>query len=205
MPWPPEILTDIEHKLVRDGAALDPGLFSEALLYAYDVLDTYYFPIFVADAVSRNVTRDHCVLRVFVAFMLLWFGFALPLALILLNHQPRAHRAWSVLPQLVGWWNMAVGFGGCDLLLAAMRKYQSPIMKDQAAATPRRPRDKPQWSLRTKLDAWHRAWFSTRISVDMTATRMVRARSVRWFLGALFMTALSTAILCAVPGTHVFK
>ncbi|KAJ1734095.1 hypothetical protein LPJ61_001252 [Coemansia biformis] len=204
MPWPPEILTDIEQKLVRDGAALDPALFSEALLYAYDVLDTYYFPIFVADAVSRNVTRDHCVLRVFVAFLLLWFGFALPLALILLNEQPRARRAWSVVPQLIGWWNMAVGFGGCDPLLAALRKYQSPIMKDHAHM-PHRPRAKQAWSLRRRLDDWHRAWFSTRISVDMTATRMVRARSVRWFLGALVMTALSTAILCAAPGTRIYK
>ncbi|KAJ2782419.1 hypothetical protein H4R18_002289 [Coemansia javaensis] len=212
MPWPPEILTDIEQKLVRDGAALDHALFSEALLYAYDVLDTYYFPIFVADAVSRNVTRDHCVVRVFVAFALLWFGFALPVALILLNHSPRAERAWSLVPLLLGWWNMAVGFGGCDPLLAVMRKYQSPAVKDHQAPVPRSRQQRGQsassvsrgCSLRGRIDQWHRAWFSTRVSVDMTATRMVRARSIRWFLGALVMTAVSTAILCAVPGTHIY-
>ncbi|KAJ2077950.1 hypothetical protein H4R24_004813 [Coemansia sp. RSA 988] len=215
MPWPPEILTNIEQRLLHDGAALDHALFSEALLYAYDVLDTYYFPIFIADAVSRNVTRDHCVLRVFIAFVLLWFGFALPLALILLDHEPKAQRVWCIVPQLIGWWNMAVGFGGCDPLLAIMRKYQSPIMKDVGvlgaaasaangpSAGPKAPKQK--WSLRRKLDDWNRAWFSTRVSVDMTATRMVRARSIRWFIGALVMTAISTAILCAVPGTRIFK
>ncbi|PIA12958.1 hypothetical protein COEREDRAFT_83790 [Coemansia reversa NRRL 1564] len=215
MPWPPEILTNIEQRLLHDGAALDHALFSEALLYAYDVLDTYYFPIFIADAVSRNVTRDHCALRVFIAFAFLWFGFALPLALILLDHEPKAHRVWCIIPQLIGWWNMAVGFGGCDSLLAIMRKYQSPIMKDvgalgAATAAANGPSvgsktQKQKWSFRRKLDDWHRAWFSTRISVDMTATRMVRARSIRWFIGALVMTAISSAILCAVPGTRIFE
>ncbi|KAJ2158649.1 hypothetical protein GGF46_003613 [Coemansia sp. RSA 552] len=203
MPWPPEILTDIEQRLLRDGAALDSRLFSDALLYAYDVLDTYYFPIFIADAVSRNVTRDHCVLRVFVAFLLLWFGFALPLVLILLDHDPKAERVWSILPQLLGWWNIAVGFGGCDPLLAAMRKYQSPMMKEDVV--PKKPQPKEGWSMARKLDDWHRAWFSTRVSVDMTATRMVRARSIRWLIGAVVMTGISTAILCAVPGTHIYK
>ncbi|KAJ2301012.1 hypothetical protein IWW55_003828 [Coemansia sp. RSA 2706] len=204
MPWPPEILTNIEQRLLHDGAALDHSLFSEALLYAYDVLDTYYFPIFIADAVSRNVTRDHCVLRVFIAFLLLWFGFALPLALILLDHEPKAERIWSILPQLLGWWNMAVGFGGCDPLLAVMRKYQSPTMKD-VSMNPTAKKERPKWTLRGKLDDWHRAWFSTRVSVDMTATRMVRARSIRWFIGALVMTGISTAILCAVPGTRIYR
>ncbi|KAJ2337927.1 hypothetical protein IWW50_007141, partial [Coemansia erecta] len=178
-----------------------------ALLYAHDVLDTYYFPIFTADAVSRNVTRDHCVLRVFVAFLLLWFGFALPLALILLDHAPKPDRVWCVLPQLLGWWNMAVGFGGGDPLLAVMRKYQSPVMKDQSQGQGQGlpKKDRPKWTLRAKLDDWHRAWFSTRLSVDMTATRMVRARSIRWFIGALVMTAISTAILCAVPGTRIYR
>ncbi|KAJ2487447.1 Bud site selection protein, Revert to axial protein 1 [Coemansia sp. RSA 2050] len=195
MPWPPEILTDIEQRLLHDGSALDATLFSEALLYAYDVLDTYYFPIFIADAVSRNVTRDHCVLRVLVAFVFLWLGFALPLALILLDEEPKARRVWSVLPLLVGWWNVAVGFGGCDLLLAAVRKYQSPGVRDST---------KDGWSVKEQVGGWRRAWFSTRVSVDMTATRMVRARSVRWFIGALVMTALSTAVLCAVPGTKIY-
>ncbi|KAJ2776600.1 hypothetical protein GGI15_004798 [Coemansia interrupta] len=206
MPWPPEILTEIEQRLLHDGAALDAALFSEALLYAYDVLDTYYFPIFIADAVSRNVTRDHCILRVLFAFFFLWFGFALPLALILLDHQPKAQRVWTILPQFIGWWNMAVGFGGCDLLLAAMRKYQSPTMREPVAANAKRGsevvNEKQQgWGT---LGSWRRAWFSTRVSVDMTATRMVRARSIRWFIGALVMTAVSSAILCAVPGTTIF-
>ncbi|KAJ2162607.1 hypothetical protein GGH15_004650 [Coemansia sp. RSA 562] len=208
MPWPPEILTEIEQRLLHDGAALDSSLFSEALLYAYDVLDTYYFPIFIADAVSRNVTRDHCVLRVFIAFLLLWFGFALPLALILLDHQPKPDRVWCILPQLIGWWNMAVGFGGCDPLLAVMRKYQSPIMKDVGGGglVPAHTKNvRPKWTLKGKLDDWHRAWFSTRVSVDMTATRMVRARSIRWFIAALVMTGISTAILCAVPGTRIYR
>ncbi|KAJ2698433.1 Bud site selection protein, Revert to axial protein 1 [Coemansia sp. IMI 209128] len=195
MPWPPEILTDIEQRLLHDGSALDATLFSEALLYAYDVLDTYYFPIFIADAVSRNVTRDHCVLRVLVAFVFLWLGFALPLALILLDEEPKARRVWAVLPLLVGWWNVAVGFGGCDLLLAAVRKYQSPGVRDTS---------KDGWSVKEQVGGWRRAWFSTRVSVDMTATRMVRARSVRWFIGALVMTAISTAVLCAVPGTKIY-
>ncbi|KAJ2720471.1 hypothetical protein GGI07_004581 [Coemansia sp. Benny D115] len=215
MPWPPEILTEIEQRLLNDGAALDSSLFSDALLYAYDVLDTYYFPIFIADAVSRNVTREHCVLRVLFAFAMLWFGFALPLALILLDHEPKAQRAWSVLPQLIGWWNMAVGFGGCDLLLAAMRKYQSPTMKD-AQSGGGADGGKHQHSnghhqqasrgagIGSHVGGWRRAWFSTRISVDMTATRMVRARSIRWFIGALVMTAISTAILCAVPGARIY-
>ncbi|KAJ1818851.1 hypothetical protein LPJ56_003765 [Coemansia sp. RSA 2599] len=212
MPWPPEILTDIEQRLLHDGAALDSSLFSEAILYAYDVLDTYYFPIFIADAVSRNVTRDHCVLRVIFAFFFLWFGFALPLALILLDHQPKAQRIWMVLPQFIGWWNMAVGFGGSDLLLALMRKYQSPTMREPTASAGKSPGDASQhhhqqqaWgSLGSHVGGWRRAWFSTRVSVDMTATRMVRARSIRWFIGALFMTAISTAILCAVPGTSIY-
>ncbi|KAJ1720523.1 hypothetical protein LPJ53_004860 [Coemansia erecta] len=212
MPWPPEILTEIEQRLLHDGAALDAALFSEALLYAYDVLDTYYFPIFIADAVSRNVTRDHCILRVLFAFFFLWFGFALPLALILLDHQPKAQRVWTILPQFIGWWNMAVGFGGCDLLLAVMRKYQSPTMREPVAANAKRgsevvvtekQQQQHQQSWGT-LGSWRRAWFSTRISVDMTATRMVRARSIRWFIGALVMTAVSSAILCAVPGTTIF-
>ncbi|KAJ1864247.1 hypothetical protein LPJ73_000319, partial [Coemansia sp. RSA 2703] len=206
MPWPPEILTEIEQRLLNDGAALDASLFSEALLYAYDVLDTYYFPIFIADAVSRNVTRDHCILRVLFAFFFLWFGFALPLALILLDHQPKAQRVWTILPQFIGWWNMAVGFGGCDLLLAAMRNYQSPTMREPVAANVKRGSEivkerQQNWGT---LGSWRRAWFSTRISVDMTATRMVRARSIRWFIGALVMTAVSSAILCAVPGTTIF-
>ncbi|KAJ2450393.1 hypothetical protein EV183_004310 [Coemansia sp. RSA 2336] len=206
MPWPPEILTEIEQRLLHDGAALDHSLFSEALLYAYDVLDTYYFPIFIADAVSRNVTRDHCVLRVFIAFLLLWFGFALPLALVLLDHRPKAERVWCILPQILGWWNMAVGFGGCDLLLAAMRKYQSPTMDDMMSAiSGKKSRDRKRSSFKDKLDNWRRAWFSTRVSVDMTATRMVRARSIRWFIGALVMTGISTAILCAVPGTRIYR
>ncbi|KAI7832887.1 hypothetical protein BX661DRAFT_178728 [Kickxella alabastrina] len=214
MPWPPEILTDIEQRLLHDGAALDAALFSEALLYAYDVLDTYYFPIFIADAVSRNVTRDHCVLRVLFAFVFLWFGFALPLALILLDHVPKAQRAWSVLPLFIGWWNMAVGFGGCDLLLAAMRKYQSPTMRDTNTAASRKdadfglsksPQQQPFGSLSSQVGGWRRAWFSTRMSVDMTATRMVRARSIRWFIGALAMTAITAAILCAVPGTRIYR
>ncbi|KAJ2822977.1 Bud site selection protein, Revert to axial protein 1 [Coemansia furcata] len=196
MPWPPEILTDIEQRLLHDGSALEPTLFSEALLYAYDVLDTYYFPIFIADAVTRNVTRDHCVLRVLVAFVLLWLGFALPLALILLDEEPRARRVWALLPLFLGWWNVAVGFGGCDILLAAVRKYQSPGVRDSA-------KDKG-WSVRSQFGGWRRAWFSTRVSVDNTATRMVRARSIRWFIGALFMTAVSTAVLCAVPGTKIY-
>ncbi|KAJ1642747.1 hypothetical protein LPJ64_005436 [Coemansia asiatica] len=209
MPWPPEILTDIEQRLLHDGAALDSSLFSEAILYAYDVLDTYYFPIFIADAVSRNVTRDHCVLRVIFAFFFLWFGFALPLALILLDHQPKAQRIWMLLPQFIGWWNMAVGFGGSDLLLALMRKYQSPTMREQPSVTSVQQQQQQQqqqaWgSLGSHVGGWRRAWFSTRISVDMTATRMVRARSIRWFIGALFMTAISTAILCAVPGTSIY-
>ncbi|KAJ2402877.1 hypothetical protein GGI23_000385 [Coemansia sp. RSA 2559] len=213
MPWPPEILTEIEQRLLHDGAALDASLFSEALLYAYDVLDTYYFPIFIADAVSRNVTRDHCILRVMFAFILLWFGFALPLALILLDHEPKAQRAWSVLPLILGWWNMSVGFGGCDLLLAAMRKYQSPTMKDfigqptssKSASSPQQQQHQPAASLRKmSVGDWRRAWFSTRVSVDPTATRMVRARSIRWFIGAVAMTAISAAILCAVPGTHIY-
>ncbi|KAJ2334600.1 Bud site selection protein, Revert to axial protein 1 [Coemansia sp. RSA 2681] len=208
MPWPPEILTDIEQRLLHDGAALDPALFSEALLYAYDVLDTYYFPIFVADAVSRNVTRDHCVLRVLVAFICLWLGFALPLALILLDEEPKARRVWSVLPLFVGWWNVAVGFGGCDLLLAAVRKYQSPGVRDSAAVGVVQNNGggggEKQWSVKSQFGGWRRAWFSTRVSVDMTATRMVRARSIRWFIGALVMTALSTAVLCAVPGTKIY-
>ncbi|KAJ2674792.1 hypothetical protein GGH99_005955, partial [Coemansia sp. RSA 1285] len=179
-----------------------------ALLYAYDVLDTYYFPIFIADAVSRNVTRDHCILRVMFAFVLLWLGFALPLALILLDHEPKAQRAWSVIPQFVGWWNMAVGFGGCDLLLAAMRKYQSPTMKDfvvgqSSASKSAAPAAGPTKKV-VSVGDWRRAWFSTRISVDPTATRMVRARSIRWFIGAIAMTAISSAILCAVPGTHIY-
>ncbi|KAJ2685389.1 hypothetical protein GGH99_003780 [Coemansia sp. RSA 1285] len=208
MPWPPEILTEIEQRLLSDGAALDASLFSEALLYAYDVLDTYYFPIFIADAVSRNVTRDHCILRVMFAFVFLWFGFALPLALILLDHEPKAQRAWSVIPQFVGWWNMAVGFGGCDLLLAAMRKYQSPTMKDfvvgqSSASKSAAPAARPTKKV-VAVGDWRRAWFSTRISVDPTATRMVRARSIRWFIGAIAMTAISSAILCAVPGTHIY-
>ncbi|KAJ2740363.1 Bud site selection protein, Revert to axial protein 1 [Coemansia sp. BCRC 34301] len=203
MPWPPEILTDIEQRLLHDGAALDPTLFSEALLYAYDVLDTYYFPIFVADAVSRNVTRDHCVLRVLVAFVCLWLGFALPLALILLDEEPKARRVWSVLPLFVGWWNVAVGFGGCDLLLAAVRKYQSPGVRD-SSGVPNEEDKQVVWSVKSQFGGWRRAWFSTRVSVDMTATRMVRARSVRWFIGALVMTALSTAVLCAVPGTKIY-
>ncbi|KAJ2511198.1 hypothetical protein H4217_007500 [Coemansia sp. RSA 1939] len=208
MPWPPEILTEIEQRLLNDGAALDASLFSEALLYAYDVLDTYYFPIFIADAVSRNVTRDHCILRVMFAFVLLWLGFALPLALILLDHEPKAQRAWSVIPQFVGWWNMAVGFGGCDLLLAAMRKYQSPTMKDfvvgqSSASKSAAPAAGPTKKV-VSVGDWRRAWFSTRISVDPTATRMVRARSIRWFIGAIAMTAISSAILCAVPGTHIY-
>ncbi|KAJ1667611.1 hypothetical protein IW140_002190 [Coemansia sp. RSA 1813] len=204
MPWPPEILTEIEQRLLHDGAALDASLFSEALLYAYDVLDTYYFPIFIADAVSRNVTRDHCILRVLFAFLLLWFGFALPLALILLDHEPKAQRAWSVIPQFFGWWNMSVGFGGCDLLLAAMRRYQSPTMKD-FIGQPTKTAPQPAASLKKmSVGDWHRAWFSTRVSVDPTATRMVRARSIRWFIGAMAMTAISLAILCAVPGTHIY-
>ncbi|KAJ2016803.1 Bud site selection protein, Revert to axial protein 1 [Coemansia sp. S16] len=197
MPWPPEILTDIEQRLLHDGSALDATLFSEALLYAYDVLDTYYFPIFIADAVSRNVTRDHCVLRVLVAFVFLWLGFALPLALILLDEEPKARRVWAVLPLLLGWWNVAVGFGGCDLLLAAVRKYQSPGVRDSTQKS-------DGWSVKSQFGGWRRAWFSTRVSVDMTATRMVRARSIRWFIGALVMTAISTAILCAVPGTKIY-
>ncbi|KAJ1882594.1 hypothetical protein LPJ57_000803 [Coemansia sp. RSA 486] len=214
MPWPPEILTDIEQRLLHDGAALDSSLFSEAILYAYDVLDTYYFPIFIADAVSRNVTRDHCVLRVLFAFFFLWFGFALPLALILLDHQPKAQRVWMVLPQFIGWWNMAVGFGGSDLLLAVMRKYQSPTMKETPGSAAnnqsdpsnqQQQRQQQSWgTVGSHVGGWRRAWFSTRISVDMTATRMVRARSIRWFIGALFMTAISTAILCAVPGTSIY-
>lgn len=199
MPWPPEILTDIEQRLLHEGAALDPTLFSEALLYAYDVLDTYYFPIFIADAVSRNVTRDHCVLRVMLAFILLWFGFALPLALILLDSEPKAQRAWSVIPQVLGWWNMAVGFGGCDLLLALLRKYQSPSLKENNS------KNGSSSAVKSHMGGWRRAWFSTRVSVDMTATRMVRGRSVRWFIGALVMTAVSTAILCSVPGTIIYK
>ncbi|KAI9503445.1 Bud site selection protein, Revert to axial protein 1 [Coemansia spiralis] len=187
MPWPPEILTNIEQRLLHDGAALDPMLFSDALLYSYDVLDTYYFPIFVSDSVSRNTTRDHCILRVMLAFVLLWFAFALPLAMILLDSK-RAKRVWCVVPMLLGWWNMAVGFGGCDLLLAAMRKYQSPAMKDNEE----------------REGGWRRACFATRMSVDPTAARMVRARSIRWFIGAVVMTAMSTAILCAVPGTHIY-
>ncbi|KAJ2909849.1 hypothetical protein GGI21_001468, partial [Coemansia aciculifera] len=202
MPWPPEILTDIEQRLLHDGAALDPSLFSEALLYAYDVLDTYYFPIFIADAVSRNVTRDHCVLRVLLACICLWLGFALPLALILLDEEPKARRVWAVLPLFVGWWNVAVGFGGCDLLLAAVRKYQSPGVRDSAAPTDRNAAG--GWSVKSQFGGWRRAWFSTRVSVDMTATRMVRARSIRWFIAALVMTALSTAVLCAVPGTKIY-
>ncbi|KAJ2004413.1 Bud site selection protein, Revert to axial protein 1 [Coemansia thaxteri] len=201
MPWPPEILTDIEQCLLHDGAALDPSLFSEALLYAYDVLDTYYFPIFISDAVSRNVTRDHCVLRVLLASCLLWLGFALPLALILLDYEPKAQRIWAILPQFIGWWNMAVGFGGCDVLLALVRKYQSPGVRDTAESA---KVEKNAWSVKSQFGGWRRAWFSTRISVDMTATRMVRARSIRWFIGALFMTAISTAILCGVPGTRIY-
>ncbi|KAJ2558274.1 hypothetical protein EV175_000863 [Coemansia sp. RSA 1933] len=219
MPWPPEILTEIEQRLLHDGAALDASLFSEALLYAYDVLDTYYFPIFIADAVSRNVTRDHCILRVLFAFLLLWLGFALPLALILLDHYPKAQRAWSVIPLFLGWWNMSVGFGGCDLLLAAVRRYQSPTMKDFIAQPSSTSSAKPGASTsnpspspsptpaslnKMSVGDWRRAWFSTRISVDPTATRMVRARSIRWFIGAVAMTAISAAILCAVPGTHIY-
>ncbi|KAJ1838306.1 hypothetical protein LPJ70_005513, partial [Coemansia sp. RSA 2708] len=115
-----------------------------------------------------------------------------------------AERIWSILPQLLGWWNMAVGFGGCDPLLAVMRKYQSPTMKD-VSMNPTAKKERPKWTLRGKLDDWHRAWFSTRVSVDMTATRMVRARSIRWFIGALVMTGISTAILCAVPGTRIYR
>ncbi|ORX68848.1 hypothetical protein DL89DRAFT_268613 [Linderina pennispora] len=210
MPWPPEILTDIEQRLLHDGAALDPNLFSEALLYAYDVLDTYYFPIFLSDATSRNVTRDHCTLRVFIAFILLWFGFALPLALILLDHRPKEVRIWCLVPQFIGWWNMAVGFGGCDILLAIMRKYQSPALRQQevdesaASSDTFAAHGKTKWFGGKHVGSWRRAWFTTRVSVDMTATRMVRARSVRWFIGSVVMTAVSTAILCAVPGTHIY-
>ncbi|KAJ1957850.1 Bud site selection protein, Revert to axial protein 1 [Dipsacomyces acuminosporus] len=223
MPWPPEILTDIEQKLLHDGAALDSKLFSEALMYAYDILDTYYFPIFLGDATSRNVTRDHCILRVFIGFFFLWLGFALPLALILLDHEPKATRVWSLLPLLIGWWNMSVGFGGCDLLLAAMRKYQSPTLKNQDSVNnnsrggkhaSKDTFDSGRSSKKRSffasaggdgLSGWRRAWFSTRMSLDMTATRMVRARSIRWFIGAILLTAITTAILCAVPGTRIYK
>ncbi|KAJ2773411.1 hypothetical protein GGI18_004723, partial [Coemansia linderi] len=52
MLWPPEILADVEQRLLHGRAVLDPALFSRALYYAYSVLNAYYFPLFIADAVS---------------------------------------------------------------------------------------------------------------------------------------------------------
>ncbi|KAJ2880391.1 Bud site selection protein, Revert to axial protein 1, partial [Coemansia aciculifera] len=128
MLWPPEIPADIERRLLYQGATLDPTLFSKALRHAYNVLKLCYYPVFVSDAVSRNVTRGHCVWRGVIALIFLWVGFALPLACILLNSESKAKRLWSALPLFLGWWNMAVGFSGCDLLLSTVRKYQSPDM-----------------------------------------------------------------------------
>ncbi|KAJ1922740.1 Bud site selection protein, Revert to axial protein 1, partial [Coemansia sp. S17] len=196
MMWPLAIPADIEQRLLYHGATLDSTLFSKALRNAYNVLKLCYYPVFIADALSRNVTRGHCVWRGVVALVFLWVGFALPLACIFLNSEPRTKRLWSALPLFLGWWNIAVGFSGCDLLLSMMKRYQSPNMTESGV--------KQEWSVRSQLVDWHRYLLSTRVSVDLTATRLVHTRSIRWFAASLIMTALCTAILFVVPGTTIY-
>ncbi|OMH83838.1 hypothetical protein AX774_g2648 [Zancudomyces culisetae] len=196
MPWPPEILSKIELQLSRGNASLDPHLFSEAIMYAYEILDVYYFTVFVREGTSRNVTHAHCVIRVAFACLLLLFGFCYPLTLILSDASPIVNRLWCIIPLLVGWWNMGVGFSGADLLLSLTSKYQSPVPKTQSG--------KPGGGLGYRGASWKNAWFSTRNSIDRTATRMVYINSLKWFSVSMLFAVICCVILCSVPGRIIY-
>ncbi|PVU96259.1 hypothetical protein BB559_002426 [Furculomyces boomerangus] len=189
MPWPPEILSKIELQLSRGNAVLDPHLFSEAIMYAYEILNVYYYSIFLQEATTRNCSHGHSVFRIlFGILLLLSFGFTYPISLILLNHNSKIQRLWCLIPQLLGWWNIFVGFSGCDMLFSLVKRYQSPSPNYLVSGT-----------------SYRNMWFSTRESVDVTSTEMVKRRSIKMFIFAIAMGSICVLILCLVPGISIFN
>ncbi|KAJ1918030.1 Bud site selection protein, Revert to axial protein 1 [Mycoemilia scoparia] len=155
MVWPDYVLTDMSQRLQAEEAELDGSLFNAAISHAYQMLDTMYYPVFLKDATTRNVTRPHGTFRVMVAYFILVFAFALPLSLILLNHKPKATRAWCLIPQLIGWYNMVTGFSGCDILLAVFRRYQFPQYFPSLLFCPEIINPNPNAKLSEKSGGYH--------------------------------------------------
>ncbi|OLY84917.1 hypothetical protein AYI68_g910 [Smittium mucronatum] len=189
MPWPPEILSKIEVQLSMSNSMLDPHLFSEAIMYAYEVLNVYYYSVFLREATTRNCSHGHSVFRLlFGILLLLSFGFTYPISLILLDHEDKRLRLWCLIPQILGWWNLVVGFSGVDILLSLVKRYQSPSPNYTVSGT-----------------SYRNMWFNTRLSIDKTASKLVKARSIKMFLFSLMLATVCILILCLVPGVRLYS
>ncbi|OMJ22634.1 hypothetical protein AYI70_g2753 [Smittium culicis] len=189
MPWPPEILSKIEVQLSMSNSMLDPHLFSEAIMYAYEVLNVYYYSVFLREATTRNCSHGHSVFRIlFGVLLLLTFGYTYPITLILLDYPTKSSRLWCLIPQLLGWWNLVVGFSGCDILFSLVKRYQSPSPNYMVSGT-----------------SYRNMWFNTRASVDTTATNLVKKRSVKMFSLSLLLSTICILILCLIPGIKLYS
>ncbi|KAL1921657.1 uncharacterized protein VTP21DRAFT_10299 [Calcarisporiella thermophila] len=103
----------------------DPVVFSSAKKHVCDVLNTYYFPTFLDQRCSANVTRPvgRCVLLP-LGVVLLIGGIALEIGIVLVGVNSKLLRLWCLPAVVLGWTFILSGVLEVFPLLALLKGFE---------------------------------------------------------------------------------
>ncbi|KAL1921799.1 uncharacterized protein VTP21DRAFT_10441 [Calcarisporiella thermophila] len=91
------------HELVEVRGRVDPAVFSQAKAYVYGALGAYYYPHFLDEACTSNISLPLARILMLLGVLVLTAGFAFELTFVFLNLGGWTTRLWGSLPIFLGW------------------------------------------------------------------------------------------------------